>query len=48
MSYVEISGKDVVAGMHESVYLCLNYGTDFYKEFSPDEVKRLKNDCGTH
>ncbi len=42
MSYVELSGRDVVAGLSEKVYLCINYGTDFYKEFSPDEVKRLK------
>lgn len=42
MNYVEISGKDLVAGLNEQVYLCLNYGTEFYKEFSPDEVKKLK------
>lgn len=42
INYVEISGHDVVKGMNEQVFLCLNYGTDFYKEFTPDEVKRLK------
>lgn len=42
MDYVEIIGKDVIAGINDNVYLCLNYGTEFYKEFSPDEVKRLK------
>jgi hypothetical protein len=42
INYVEISGHDVIAGINEQVHLCLNYGTDFYKEFSPDEVKRLK------
>lgn len=42
MNYVEIMGADCVRGVNEKVYLCLNYGTDFYKEFSPDEVKYLK------
>jgi hypothetical protein len=42
IDYVEISGKDAVAGISEKAFLCLNMGTEFYKEFSPDEVKRLK------
>lgn len=42
IDYVELTGRDVVAGINEGVFLCLNFGTDFYKEFSPDEVKRLK------
>jgi len=42
IDYVEISGRDVIAGINEDVFLCLNMGTAFYKEFSPDEIKRLK------
>jgi hypothetical protein len=42
MNYVEISGRDVIAGVGDQVFLGLNLGTDFYKEFSPDEVKRVK------
>jgi len=42
MDYVELMGREVVAGINENVYLCLNLETPFYKEFSPDEVKRLK------
>jgi hypothetical protein len=42
MAYVELSGRDMIAGMNENVYLCLNIGTEFYKEFSPDEIKRIK------
>lgn len=42
MSYVEISGKDVIAGLNEDVYLALNPGNPYYKEFSPDEVTHLK------
>lgn len=42
IAYVELLGREFIAGMSEQVYFCLNLGTDFYKEFSPDEVKRLK------
>jgi hypothetical protein len=42
MNYVELSGHDVIFGIHPEVYLCLNVGTQFYKEFSPDEVFHLK------
>lgn len=42
IDYVELMGKDLVAGINEQVYLCLNLGAEVYKEFSPDEVKRLK------
>jgi hypothetical protein len=42
MAYVELKGWDIVRGIGDKVYLCLNFGTPFYKEFSPDEVKRLK------
>lgn len=42
IDYVEVSGRDVIAGINEGVFFCLNIGTQFYKEFTPDEVKRLK------
>ena len=42
MGYIELSGHDWVMGANEQVNLCLNLGSDYYKEFSPDEVKRLK------
>lgn len=42
IGYVQISGLDVVRGINEDVFLCLNVGTEFYKEFSPEEVMRLK------
>jgi hypothetical protein len=42
MDYVELSGHDVIFGINPEVYLCLNVGTDLYKEFSPDEVFHLK------
>jgi hypothetical protein len=42
MQYVEISGRDVIAGVGDQVFIGLNLGSEFYKEFSPDEVKRIK------
>ncbi len=42
IDYVEISGRDLIAGVSDQVYLVLNMGSEFYKEFSPDEVKHLK------
>lgn len=42
IAYVELSGRDMIAGMNENVYLSLNVGTELYKEFNPDEVKRIK------
>lgn len=42
VNFVELSGRDVIAGISDNVYLCLNVGCEFYKEFAPDEVKRLK------
>lgn len=42
IDYVELSGQDMIFGINENVYLGLNIGTPFYKEFSPDEIKQLK------
>ncbi len=42
IGYVELGGRDVAAGIGEEVFLCLNLGSTFYKEFSPEEVMRLK------
>lgn len=42
IDYIILSGRDVVAGINEQVFLCLNIGNPYYKEFSPDEIKRLK------
>jgi hypothetical protein len=42
IDYVEISGRDIIAGLNDQVFLGLNLGAKFYKEFSPDEVLQLK------
>lgn len=42
MDYVALLGRDIVRGVGEDVILCLNFGTDYYKEFAADEITRLK------
>lgn len=42
IQHITLTGRDLLAGMGDNVYLALNPGTPFYKEFSPDEVKHLK------
>jgi peptidyl-prolyl cis-trans isomerase C len=42
IAYVELPGRVMIGWMNENVYLALNVGTEFYKEFSPDEIKRIK------
>ena len=42
IAFVELLGRDFIVGMSEQTYLCLNLGTDYYKEFSPDEIMHLK------
>lgn len=42
IAHVVLSGRDIVAGIEPNVYLCLNVGCEFAKEFSPDEIKHLK------
>lgn len=40
--FVEVSGIQLVRGVGDMVFLCVDYDTDFYKEFAPDELNRLK------
>jgi len=42
IAYVELSGQDLITGLNEGVFLYINHGTDYYKEFPPEEVKHLK------
>ena len=42
IDYVEISGRDLIAGINEKIFLVLNVGTSIHKEFSPEEVMHLK------
>jgi len=42
IDYVEITGRDLIAGINEKVFLVINVGTEFSKEFSPEEIIHLK------
>lgn len=43
LDYAEMLGADVLRSIgNDVVYLCLNIGTNFYKEFSPEEIAYLK------
>jgi len=43
LDYAEILGADVIRCIGDTaVYLCLNAGTEYYKEFSPEEILHLK------
>ena len=42
MDYVELSGREVIVGIQNQVYLSLNIGSPFHKEFAPDEIQHLK------
>ena len=42
MDYITMVGRDVIAGMSDEIYLAFNPTTEFYKEFSPEEILRLK------
>ena len=42
MDYTTLSGHQLIFGIGEQVRLCLNVGTDFYKQFSQDEIQHLK------
>lgn len=39
---VELTGRDLVNNLGAEVYLALNPGSAAYKEFSPEEIARLK------
>jgi hypothetical protein len=40
---LRLSGVDLIKGIGEKVTVCLNIGSDFYKEFLPDEIARMRS-----
>lgn len=42
MSWLHITGKDLILGTGQNAYLCLDVGHTHYKEFSPNEITKLK------
>ena len=39
---ITVRGSDMIKGAGDKVYLCLDIGSEHYKEFAPDEVAKLK------
>ena len=42
IGYAQISGRDLVRCVGPQLFLCLNVGCEYYKEFHPEEILRLK------
>ncbi|MDX1901636.1 MAG: SseB family protein [Gammaproteobacteria bacterium] len=42
IAHVQLSGRDLVVGIGENVFLVLNPGAKLSKEFSPEELQYLK------
>src|SRR3990167_865482 len=42
ISILSLSGVDLLKGIGDNVIVALNPGSEFYKEFNPSEVMRMK------
>ena len=40
---LKLSGVDLLKGIGEEVTLCLDIGSEYYKEFTPSEVARMRS-----
>ena len=40
---LKLSGVDLLKGLGENVTVCLNIGSDIYKEFNPSETARMRS-----
>lgn len=40
---LKLSGVDLLKGLGENVTVCLDIGTDLYKEFNPSEIARMRS-----
>lgn len=40
---LKLSGVDLLKGIGENVKVCLNIGSEIYKEFNPSELARMKS-----
>ena len=38
-----LTGVDLLKGLEANVFVCLNLGSEHYKEFHPSELSKLKN-----
>lgn len=40
---LKLSGVDLLKGIGENVVVCLNIGNEYYKEFNPAELARMRS-----
>lgn len=40
---LHLTGVDLLKGLETNVFVCLNLGSENYKEFHPSELSKLKN-----
>jgi len=40
---LKLSGVDLLKGISDNVTVCLNIGSDIYKEFNPSETARMRS-----
>lgn len=40
---LKLSGVDLLKGIADDIYVCLNIGSDYYKEFNPSEIARMRS-----
>jgi hypothetical protein len=43
INMLKLSGVDLLKGIGEQVTVCLNIGSDSYKEFNPSEIARMRS-----
>lgn len=43
INLLKLSGVDLLKGIGDEVTICLNIGSDHYKEFNPAEIARMKS-----
>lgn len=43
INLLKLSGVDLLKGVGDNVTICLNIGTEFYKEFNPIELGRMRS-----
>lgn len=43
INLLKLSGVDLLKGLGDNVTVCLNLGSDIYKEFNPSETARMRS-----
>lgn len=43
INLLKLSGVDLLKGLGENVTVCLNIGSEIYKEFNPSELARMRS-----